>query len=198
MKYKELFGNSIEEDIDEIKKEIDVDPSIVFVYSGTGTLYDYINALYNDGQGLDSNYLYKFKVCYERKNLKISYSARDGKRNIKINSMSNLVNELDGKSSCKIVVENNDRVQLAFIVQQLIFIEYPLEKVDVLLRKEEKDADKTKRFMKNVDELLKDCESSITRLNALRRKVEKEMDNNNPTKADRLKDIDETLSSCNR
>lgn len=196
MKYKELFGNSIEEDIDEIKKEIDVDPSIVFVYSGTGTLYDYINALYNDGQGLDSNYLYKFKVCYERKNLKISYSARDGKRNIKINSMSNLVNELDGKSSCKIVVENNDRVQLAFIIQQLIFIEYPLEKVDVLLRKEEKDADKTKRFMKNVDELLKDCESSITHLNALRRKVEKEMDNNNPTKADRLKDIDETLSSC--
>ena len=36
MKYKELFGNSIKDDIDEIKKEIDEEPSIVFVYSGAG------------------------------------------------------------------------------------------------------------------------------------------------------------------
>lgn len=62
MKYKELFGNSIKQDIDEIKREIDDDPSIVFVYSGTQTLYDYIDALYDKGKGLDAEYLYKFKV----------------------------------------------------------------------------------------------------------------------------------------
>ena len=67
--------------------------------------------------------------------------------------MSSLINELDGKNSCKIVVETNDRVQLAFIVQQLIFIEYPLEKVDIILKKEEKDAAKTKRFMEEVDKV---------------------------------------------
>ena len=197
MKYKELFGNSIKQDIDEIKREIDDDPSIVFVYSGTQTLYDYIDALYDKGKGLDAEYLYKFKVCYEKKkDLRVSYSARDGKRSREIISMSSLVNELDGKSSCKIVVESNDRVQLAFIVQQLIFIEYPLEKVDILLRKEEKDADKTKRFMKNVNELLDGCEKAITRLTALRYEVETEMDDNNPTKAERLKDIDDALGSC--
>lgn len=196
MKYKELFGNSIKQDIDEIKREIDDDPSIVFVYSGTQTLYDYIDALYDKGRGLDAEYLYKFKVCYEKKDLRVSYSARGGKRSREIISMSSLVNELDGKSSCKIVVESNDRVQLAFIVQQLIFIEYPLEKVDILLRKEEKDADKTKRFMKNVNELLDGCEKAITRLTALRHEVETEMDDNNPTKAERLKDIDDALGSC--
>lgn len=196
MKYKELFGNSIKEDIDEIKREIDDDPSIVFVYSGVQTLYDYIDALYDKGRGLDAEYLYKFKLCYEKKDLRVSYSARGGKRSREIISMSSLVNELDGKSSCKIVVESNDRVQLAFIVQQLIFIEYPLEKVDILLRKEGKDADKTKRFMKNVNELLEGCESAITRLTVLRHEVETEMDNDNPTKAERLKDIDDALGSC--
>ena len=31
MKYKELFGNSITEDIDEIKRDIDEDAGVVFV-----------------------------------------------------------------------------------------------------------------------------------------------------------------------
>lgn len=196
MKYKELFGNSITEDIDEIKRDIDEDAGVVFVYSGAGTLYDYIDALYDKGRGLDAEYLYKFKICYEKKDLRISYSARGGKRIREIISMSSLVNELDGRNPCKIIVESNDRVQLAFIVQQLIFIEYPLEKVDILLRKEEKDADKTKRFMKNVGELLKGCETAIRRLITLRDDVETERDDNNPTKAERLKDIDDALDSC--
>ena len=194
MKYKELFGNSIKDDIDEIKKEIDEEPSIVFVYSGAGTLYDYIDALYDKGRGLDAEYLYKFKVCYEKKDLLVSYSARNGKRSREIISMSSLVNELDGKNPCKIVVENNDRVQLAFIVQQLIFIEYPLEKVDILLRKEEKDADKTKRFMEKVNELLDGCENAIARLLDLRKQVQAEADDN-PTKKERLKDVDDALES---
>lgn len=195
MKYKELFGSSITEDIDEIKRDID-EGDIVFVYSGVGTLYDYIDALYDKGRGLDAEYLYKFKVCYEKKDLQVSYYARSGKRSRVITSMSSLVNELDGKNSCKIVVENNDRVQLAFIVQQLIFIEYPLEKIDILLRKEEKDADKTKRFMKNVNKLLSGCETAIKQLNTLGEKVKSEMDDENPTKKERLKDIDDALSSC--
>ena len=196
MKYKELFGNSIKDDVCVIKTDLGDDPNTVFVYSGSDTLYDYIDALYDRGRGLDAEYLYKFKVCYEKKDLSVSYSARNGKRSRKITSMSSLVNELDGKDMCRIVVESNDRVQLAFIVQQLIFIEYPLEKVDILLRKEERDADKTKRFMKNVNELLDGCEVAVTKLLDLRHKIEKEIDKNNPTKAKRLKDIDDALDSC--
>ena len=62
MIYKELFGNNIKADIDEIKKEIDGDSSIVFVYSGKQMIYDYINDLYDNGKGLNADYLYKFKI----------------------------------------------------------------------------------------------------------------------------------------
>ena len=197
MKYIELFGNDIQNDIVEIKKDIDADASVVFVYSGAENLYDYINALYDKGKGLDAEYLYKFKVCYEKKDLQVTYSAHGGKSKGTITTMGNLVNVLDGETPCKIVVENDEREQLAFIVQQLIFIEYPLEIIDILLRKEEKDADKTNRFMKNVDELRAGCIDAITRLDTLKRKVAAEMDDDNPTKSDRLKDIDDALDSCN-
>ena len=63
MKYIELFGNIIEDDISEIKRIIHESRDVIFVYSGEGTLYDYISALFNNGQGLDAKDLYKFKVC---------------------------------------------------------------------------------------------------------------------------------------
>ncbi len=192
MKYIELSGSSIKEDIQGIKRAIDENSDIIFIYSGTDTLYDYITALNNKGKGLDAAYLYKFKICYENKNLKISYSKKSEYRK-EITSISGLINELDGTSNCRIVIETNDRVQLAFIVQQLIFLEYPLDKIDILLRKEERDADKTKRFMKNVNKLMTDCNNSIQQLVRLRNQITKEEDN---TKTERLKDIEEALESC--
>ena len=200
MRYIELSGNSAKDDIATIKKTIDEDSGTVFIYSGFGTLYDYIDALYDKGRGLDSDYLYKFKICYEKRDLQIFYSANGGKRAIKINTMSGLVNELDGKTDCRIVVETDDRVQLAFIVQQLIYINYPLETVDILLRKEEADADKTKRFMKNINELKEGNLKAIEFLTNLRYRVESEEavlgSAAMKTKADRLKDIDNALDSC--
>ena len=195
MRYIELFGNSIKADIENIQNAIDSDNSVVFVYSGTDTLYDYITALNDKGRGLDSDYLYKFKVCYENENLRVSYSRGD-KSSREILSMSSLINELDVNSNCRIIVEDDDRVQLAFIVQQLIFIEYPLEKVDILLRKEERDAAKTKRFMNHVNELSEGCDNAVKRLQALLYQVECESDDDNPTKAERYKDIKDALDSC--
>ncbi|MBR3300881.1 MAG: hypothetical protein IKI68_05280, partial [Clostridia bacterium] len=194
MQYIELFGQSISREAEEIKRAVDADVNVVFIYSGQQMLYDYIDDL--NKTGLDSGYLYKFKVCYEKKDLRISYFSQDGKSCQAISSMSSLINELDGRTACKIVVENNDRVQLAFIVQQLIFIEYPLDKVDILIRREERDAEKTKRFMRNVDVLLENCESAIARLLKLRQTVAAEADENNETKQGRLAKIDDALGSC--
>lgn len=197
MNYIELLGTSIPEDIETIKSAIDKDSETVFVYSGDQTLYDYINALYDKNRGLDAEYLYKFKVCYEKFDngpLKITYS-KNGKRTRALSSMSKLINELDGISNCRIVVDNDDRVQLAFIVQQLIFIQYPLEKVDILLRKEERDADKTKRFMSKVDELLSGCNSAIEKLSELRDCVEQNEDEGE-FKQSRLNDINDSLTTC--
>lgn len=192
MEYIKLYGRNIKEDIAEIKRALN--NNIIFIYSGTGTLYDYIDKLYDNGNGLDETDLYKFKICYEKGNLSISYFSIDSKRNRKIHSMSSLINELDKKRDCKIIVESNQRVELAFIVQQLIFIEYPLEKVDILLRKEEHDAEKTRRFMKKVKELLENCTQAILHLSELKVQIENEPDN--PTKNIRLEDVNSTLDSC--
>lgn len=190
MNYIELSGSCIDGDINEIKEKIDKSNEVVFVYSGKDTLYDYITALAN--KGLGPEYLYKFKVCYENKALQLSYFRDDIYK--KITSISSLVNELNGKSYCRIVIDNDDRVQLAFIVQQLIYIEYPLEKVDILLKKEERDASKTKRFMEKIEELQKSCESANLGLTKLRGHISVEPDE--PAKNDCLQDIDEVLKSC--
>lgn len=195
MKYIELTGSSIKEDIKMIKSVID-GGNAVFVYSGPQTLYDYIDALYDKNKGLSAVYLYKFKVCYEKQNLDVTYSSQGGKRTRNIRSMSSLVNELDGRSKCRIVINNNDRAQLAFIVQQLIFIDYPLETVDILLKQEERDADKAKRFMKHVDELLSGCITAINRLNKLKERVSSEAEDALSTKRKRLEYIEDALNSC--
>lgn len=197
MKYIKLSGScddpaSIQADIAEIKRVLEEDNSIIFIYSGPNTLYDYITDLNDKGRGLDDELLYQFKVCYENKNLSVSYSQDKGAVR-KISTMSGLVNALDGADNCRIVVETDNRVELAFIVQQLIFIEYPLDKVDILLRKEERDADKTRRFMDNVAELMTGCGSALRRLAELRRLVEQEQDNT--SKEERIQDIDAALDS---
>ena len=201
MTYIELLGNSISEDIQTVKDTIEKDSSVVFVYSGEGTLYDYIDKLYDRGHGLDDEDLYRFKVCYEYRDekspLKMSYVS-EKHRSREISSMKDLINELDGESKCRIIIESDERVQLAFVVQQLIYIEYPLETVDILLRKEEKDAAKTKRFMENIDDLWESCNKAYLDLSEMLGKVKAEEDDpiKNPTKESRIKDIYDTLESC--
>ena len=193
MKYSELLGEDIQADIAAIKRELDEDSRAVFIYSGAGTLYDYITALNNKGRGLDDEYLYRFKVCYEKRNLYISYYS-DKVSGKLIGSMSELIGELDDESRCRIVVEADDRVEMAEIVQQLIYLDYPLKTVEILLRREEQDADKAKRFMNQVGKLMNDCDTAVLALTELRQQVLQE--NDGQTKDVRLKDIDEALTSC--
>lgn len=194
MKYVELFGTDISSDIAEIREKLAQNPQTVFVYSGEGTLYDYIDALSPKKNGLNNVELYQFKICYERKDLKLTYTSRNGQYTCSIDSMGRLINELDGQNNCRIIVEDDDRLQLSFIVQQLIYIEYPLETVDILLRKEERDADKTQRFMQNVNELMQNCSDAYARLQQMLYDAECEPDS--PTKADRIKDMTNALKSC--
>ncbi|MDO5297185.1 MAG: dynamin family protein [bacterium] len=193
MKFKELKGTDIGADIELVKQEIQKDSSLVFIYSGQGTLYDYITDLYNDGDGLDSEMLYILKVCYEKSGLGFEYSAEGGQDKCQLTSMSALLAKLDRNTACRIVVEKDDPVELAFIVQQLIYIDYPLEKVDILRRKEEKDAAKTSRFMNKVQELQDGCASAVAGLEKLKQSVEKD---NDAEKQKRLKDIEDALQSC--
>ena len=65
----------------------------------------------------------------------------------------------------KIVVNDDKRITLADVVQQLIYISYPLQKVNIMLKKEEKDAEKVKAFMEHIDELQKSVDNSINNTN---------------------------------
>lgn len=200
MKYIELDGKDIQQDIKLIQEKSKEDSSIVFVYSGEGTLYDYIRFLNDGNRGLKNDDLYIFKLCYEKKDLDITYKAiKDGEttRSRKINSMSSLINELDGQMKCRIVVNTDERSDLAFIVQQLIFLQYPLENIDILLKKEVHDASKVNRFMQRVNQLFETFENAVERLTALRELAEQQ-DLDADLKADKLGDIDSALDSCHK
>lgn len=201
MKYVELNGNNILNNIDVIRNEFSSETPCVFVYNASGTLYDYIEDLYNNG--LNTEELYKFKICYEKKDLnashEVSYVNEEGK-NIKkftsIKTISDLINILDPEKECRIVVDNDNRSDLAFIVQQLIFINYPLEKIDILLRKEESDANRTKRFMNYVEELYAGCKKAIENLTELQKETASEPEDEFQQK--RLNDVTNTLESSKK
>lgn len=142
-------------------------------------LHQYITNL-SGRYNLDGGILHRLRVCRERDlGENVSYyfikstqlEATDAaekeseqKRFKRPHTMSNLLELLDREEACRIVIENNSRVLLADVIQQLIYIDYPLTKVDVKLRKEFKDAVKANAFMKQVDELAKAAESAVLEL----------------------------------
>ncbi|MDE7244630.1 MAG: dynamin family protein [Oscillospiraceae bacterium] len=191
MRYSELFGDDIQADIEAIKQELDENSDAVFVYTGPDTLYDYITRLHQRGRGLDDDYLYRFRVCYERKNLYLTYY---GGKTETVDTMSGLTGLLDPNHHCRIVVESDDRVELAEIMQQLIYLQYPLDTVELLLRREEQDAGKTSRFMDRISSLMDGCDAAVESLSELWERTDREK--NEPTREVRLKDIAETLAAC--
>ena len=195
MKYKKLFDSSIIDNIAVIKDSLLSDSGTVFVYSGQNALYDFIDELYDDGKGLDDKCLYGFKVCYEKNDLSLSYSADGGRHFLSLTSMSALIDRLDGTNSCVLVVENDSRTHLAFIVQQLIFVEYPLEKVDFFLRCQFNEGIKISKFLRGDQNLGRYCKSIIMQLSELRLNVSSEKCAGNPTKFKRLCDIDAVLTA---
>lgn len=200
MNYCEVNGENISADIELIREKLAENAGIVFLYVGEGAIHDYIYALYNGGKGLDNEALYKFKLCYANKRLDITFLSRtadawtDG---ADMDSMKSLIQALDGETPCRIIVNTDSREELSFIVQQLIFIQYPLETVDILLRQEERDADKVRRFQQRVDDLVEQCAASIANLEELARRVESEAPAS-PSKEDRLTDIQSALDSCKK
>ncbi len=194
MKYIILEGKDFEKDIETIRDNICKDSNIIFVYNGGLRLNEYIDYLIDDGDGLDDKDLYVFKVCEEKNDLSVSFTNNSNKQVKKISSMSSLLNELDGLSDCRIVVDNDERNHLSFIVQQLIYIGYPLEKIDILLHKEERDAKKTKIFMERIDGLFNGCIKSINLLEIHKQNLLKEEDSEIKNK--RLENINYSIEAC--
>lgn len=168
MNYTPLEGKNVSNDADIIINNYSNNNSTIYVLTHPSLkLFAYIDAL-NDAikENIRDNVMFDFKICYERRNIDVSLVADNSDEEEKINSMTSLISRLDG-SPCKIIINNDDRAKLADISQQLIFIGYPLTQVNIMLRKEEKDSDKTLRFMKNIDNISDSIDSAIANINAL-------------------------------
>ncbi len=168
MNYTPLEGKNVSNDADIIINNYLNNNSNIYVLTHPSLkLFAYIDAL-NDAieENIRDNVMFDFKICYERRNIDVSLVADTSGEEEKIKSMTSLISKLDG-SPCKIIINNDDRATLADISQQLIFIGYPLTQVNIMLRKEEKDSDKTLRFMKNIDNISDSIDSAIANINAL-------------------------------
>ncbi|MDO5297189.1 MAG: dynamin family protein [bacterium] len=195
MKYKKLLDSSNLENVAVIKDSLLSDSEIVFVYAGKNTLYDLIDNLYDAGEGLDNDYLYKFKVCYEKTDLSLSYLTDDGRRIAELTSMSALVGQLDINTPCIIVAENNNRAHLAYIIQQLIYLGFPLEKAEFFLRQDFREGLVISIFLRSAQKFRQYCHTIVRQLSELRLDVSSEICAGNPTKFRRLYDIDVVLTA---
>ena len=125
MKYVFLSGKKIQNDIGMIKAALEEDPEVVFIFTHPQMkLFSYIDHLQSNG--LNNDFLYNFKICYEKQDIDITYIDKENPDGCMLTSISELIELLNKKKPCKIVVNDEKRITLADIVQQMIFIGYPV------------------------------------------------------------------------
>jgi len=144
-----LSGTNMAVEKQKIEEEINSGKNPIFVLkTESGKLSSYIDWMY-DEEELSNKMLNRFMLCKHIEfNDLVTVVVKESEdyRPRNIGELISILLKFDEKYVC-IVIENNDRTLLADILQQLIYIEYPINKIDIKLRKEFKDAEKTKRFM---------------------------------------------------
>lgn len=159
MKYTILTGKDINNDVDIIRRDFDNNGDLNYALNSPGTkLWSYIDCL--NQNGIDDDVMFRLKICHEIKGLDLSYIADDSEKEEQITSFTALLDKLDGRN-CRVIVNDNKRSTLASVAQQLIYMNYPLPMVNIMLRDEAKDAEKTKRFMKKIDNLSDAIDNTI-------------------------------------
>lgn len=169
MKYVFLSGKKIQNDIGMIKAALEEDPEVVFVFTHPQMkLFSYIDCLRSNG--LKNDCLYNFKICYEKQNIDITYFDQTEPNGCNLSSVSQLIERLEKTNPCKIIVNDDERPILADIVQQLIYIGYPVSSVNILLKSETKDEEKIKRFMERSSDLSLAVMQAMEQLQFLKKK----------------------------
>ena len=166
MNFTQLNGVNIINDAKTIIDDFARKKDVVYIFTHVTTkLFVYIDMLHDNG--VSDDIMFNLKICYNLRGLDLTYipEERSGGE-IKIRSMTELVERLDHKP-CKIIVNNNKREELADVAQQLIYIGYPLNMVDIMLHSEAKDAEKTKRFMAKIDDISDYIDTAITNMDRL-------------------------------
>jgi len=157
-----LHGN-IAEDRECIFEKIKNNNSI-FVLDYSTELYNYI-----DNLKLSDKILFKLKICKEINNIDIDYYI--GNNKIHFTKFSELLTALNTTYVSYVIVkgdlENNEnkqaivKIQLSDIVQQLIYLEIPLESVRVMTEREYKNINLVKNFEASISESESNVNNSI-------------------------------------
>lgn len=161
-----LEGINIEQDKNNIFKDLN---DKIFVYTGKGYLCDYIDRL-----DLGDNALYKLKMCQEVENMNIQFECAEKEVNDKFDKLSDLLIILDPNIESKVIVMGDAdgdeekiakvRKKLSSIVQQFVYLNLPLDKIQVMTEREYKNYDKIKRFSQSVTVHEKNVQSSRDRM----------------------------------
>lgn len=150
MKYTFLNGNNVAADAEVIIRDHEQHNDNIYILTDSTTLlYAYIGAL--ECNGVNNAIMFNLKICREMKGIDLSF-VHNGKGEQKVTSISALIGLLDG-TPCSVIVNDNSRETLAEVSQQLIYVGYPLTSVNIMLRKEAKDAEKTQRFMTQINDI---------------------------------------------
>lgn len=161
-----LHGKDYESDKALIESSISHD-TIFLLDEPKTKLYEYIDYLHEE-LGMKSRIINKLRICRQIFfNGNITLLSGKGEKLSSPHSMKDLLNQLKPGTYYRLIIENNDRPLLANIVQQLIYIDYPLTEIDVKLRSENKDADKTERFMHHIRALRAAAQDAVDKISEL-------------------------------
>lgn len=148
------------------------DAEAVFVLDSPKPLFEYIDEL-----KLKDSVSYKLKICKELKGINADYEVKGKCRHF--TTFSQLIEMID-ISSVSYVTVNGDlslkrksdadeikkkvRIQLSEIVQQLIYIGIPLDKVQVMTESEKKNLERVRNFESNINTHHKNVLDSISKI----------------------------------
>ena len=161
-----LQGVDYAADKAQIEGAIGLDP--VFLLDEPKTeLHQYIDYLHEECD-LRTKIINRLRICRQIPfKGAVTLLSHEGMELDHPHSMEELIQQLEPGTRFRLVIENDDRSLLANIVQQLIYINYPLPEIDIKLRKEYKDAAKTALFMENIQTLQTTAQSAVERITEL-------------------------------
>lgn len=161
MKIHKLIGNPHVE-AQFISEILNSGEQAVFVLDEkAGALHTYI-----DNLNLQDTQLYKLKICKELC-IDATLIPHQQENEIQINTISQLLAEIDETQRYKLIINNNDRRSLSQVVQQLVYIDLPIENINIMLSREVNDEKKLYRFMSNINELLSSLDNSINMIKSI-------------------------------
>lgn len=135
-------------------------------------LCDYIDSLHGDF-GLKVNILYQLRICHNLAfNGNITLYQTNRSEPEKPSDMEELLGLLQKGSGATFVFENDSRKDLADVLQQLVYINYPITDISLKLRKEFKDAERTRAFMQNIKGLSLGVKDALGSLKTLKKELE--------------------------